>query len=225
MKILCLYNNDCALELFDWIERQGNQVVLWKDRLEAGWCRQQDFALTVSYTYRYILTGEELAALKNNAVNIHNSFLPWNRGADPNLWSILDRTPRGVTLHYMEESLDKGEIIAQQLVNDGDEETLESSYRNLDRAAKQMFRDVFRYYPLWQSMRKIPKGKGSYHSVADGECVKALIKTYAITAREFLNKYEEMKTSREISGGGYKRNGRYAYADRCFWQQEQECAA
>ena len=222
MKILCLYNNDCALELFEWIEKQGNQVVLWKDRLGADWCRQQDFALAVSYTYRYILTEEVLAALKYNAVNIHNSFLPWNRGADPNIWSIIDRTPRGVTLHYMENGLDKGEIIAQQIVNDGDEETLASSYRNLDMAAKQMFRDVFRYYPLWQSMRKVPKGKGSYHSTADGRCVKSLIKSYAMTAREFQDRYDEMIDAREISGGGYERNGKYS--DECFWRK-RGCAA
>ena len=85
MKILCLYNNDCALELFAWLEAQGHDVILCSDKLEADWCEKQGFDLAVSYTYRYILSSDILESLGNNVVNIHNSVLPWNRGADPNL--------------------------------------------------------------------------------------------------------------------------------------------
>lgn len=35
MKILGLYNNGCALELFDWLEDQGHKVILCSDQLEA----------------------------------------------------------------------------------------------------------------------------------------------------------------------------------------------
>ena len=129
MKILCLYHNPRALELFRWIKGQGNQVILHTERLEPGWCGEQAFDLTISYTYRYILSGEILDALGGNVVNLHNSFLPFNRGADPNIWSILEGTPRGVTLHYMTAGLDKGSIIAQRLVGAcGPEATLASSY-------------------------------------------------------------------------------------------------
>ena len=116
MKILCLYNNECAAELFEWIKEQGHETICSSEKLKAQWCREQKFDLAVSYTYRYILTEEILLLLNQNVVNIHNAYLPWNRGADPNIWSIVDDTPRGVTLHYMDTSLDKGSIIAQKLV-------------------------------------------------------------------------------------------------------------
>ena len=141
MKILCLYNNDCALELFTWLERQGHEIIYCTKRLDENWCRKQKFELTVSYTYRYILPNNIIVGLNNNVVNIHNSFLPWNRGADPNIWSLIDETPRGVTLHYMDEKLDKGNIITQQLIVDGEDETLKSSYDNLDKAAKELFKN------------------------------------------------------------------------------------
>lgn len=191
MKILCLYHNKCALELFKWLESEGHEIVLWTERLDADWCRRAGFDLTVSYTYRYLIPETVLNALGNNVVNLHNSVLPWNRGADPNIWSYLDETPRGVTLHYMDAQLDKGHIIAQKLVNDGAGQTLQSSYDNLDRAAKELFRDAFRYYGYWQSMRKAALGKGSYHSVRDGEKFRPLIDSYHMPVELLLQKYGE----------------------------------
>lgn len=185
MRILCLYNNDCALELFDWLGAQGHDITLCAAQINPEWCGAQRFDLAVSYTYRYILTKEQLAALGYNVVNIHNSFLPWNRGADPNIWSIVDDTPRGVTLHYMEEGLDKGGIIAQELVPGEPGETLRSSYDALDRAAKRLFRSAFAYYHCWPEMKKVPSGTGSYHSLKDGERIKSMIDTYDLPVSEF----------------------------------------
>ncbi len=188
MKILGLYNNSCAEELFDMIRAKGHTVVCVSERLDADWCREQGFDLTVSYTYRYILTKEILAALGNNAVNLHNSYLPYNRGAAPNLWSIYEGTPRGVTLHYMDEDLDKGFIIAQRLVTSGDGLTLASSYDNLDRQAKELFMDAFSFYGFWQDMKKKEEGKGTYHSVKDTEKLQAFIDSYEMTISDFLKK-------------------------------------
>lgn len=186
MKILCLYNNDCALELFDYIKSLGHETVLYSERLTVDFIREQNFDLAVSYTYRYILPEEIILALRENVVNIHNSFLPFNRGADPNMWSIIDNTPRGTTLHYINAGLDKGSIIAQEIISDlTDEETLSSTYNNLDRAAKELFKKAFEHYDMWPSMRKNPEGKGSYHSVKDGTTVKELIPSFDITIAEF----------------------------------------
>lgn len=182
MKILCLYNNPCALELFDWIDKQGQEIVLCSGRLKKDWCETQNFDLTVCYTYRYILSQDILDSLKNNVVNIHNSYLPWNRGADPNIWSILDETPRGVTLHYINSGLDKGDIIAQRLVADDIESgTLASSYWRLDKEAKQLFKDAFYYYRYWEFMRKKPCGAGTYHAAIDAEGLKAEMCTYDVS--------------------------------------------
>lgn len=185
MRILCLYNNPCARELFDWLSGQGHEIWPCSERLTARWCEEKDFDLAVSYTYRFVLDGRILKALKYNAVNLHNSFLPWNRGADPNLWSIREGTPRGVTLHYMDEALDKGYIIAQKFVTDGDEETLSGSYRNLDRAAKELFKEAFRYYEYWDSLKKKALGAGSYHSLKDGEGMKSGISSYDRKIRDW----------------------------------------
>lgn len=185
MKILCLYNNDFALELFQWLENEGHEIVLSSEKLDISWCEEQQFDLAVSYTYRYILSAQIIHALNKNVVNLHNSFLPFNRGADPNLWSIVDETPRGVTLHYIDTKLDKGFIIAQAFVNDGEDETFESSYFNLDKAAKKLFKEAFNNYKYWPELKKKAVGCGSYHALKDGVKIKALIESYKIKIKDF----------------------------------------
>lgn len=142
MKILCLYNNECALELFEWMRNQNNECVLWNEELSTEWVRQHQFDLAVSYTYSKIIKMEIIDELNGNIVNLHTSYLPWNRGVDPNMWSLIDQTPRGVTLHYIDNKLDKGFVIAQEMVPCCDlrTQTLKSSYDMLHEMAVEMFK-------------------------------------------------------------------------------------
>ncbi len=185
MKILCLYNNDIALELFSWLKDSGHETALHSERLTARWCQERKFDLAVSYTYRYILEESVLKALEYNAVNIHTSYLPFNRGADPNIWSVIDGTPRGVTLHYIDVRLDHGDIIAQVLAPGSSKATLATSYEELDRAAKRLFKDAFQYYPFWSAMRKSVKGMGNYHKSAEAKALKESVPSYDISVDDF----------------------------------------
>jgi methionyl-tRNA formyltransferase len=186
MKILFLFNNDCAKALLKSIEELGHEVIPYGERLTVDFIKAGKFDLAVSYTYRYILTDELIAALKGNVVNIHNAYLPYNRGADPNLWSLVEGTPRGVTLHYISPGLDKGDIIAQRLVTEGDGESLKSSYDNLDKNAREMFLEAFKDYDKWNELRRAPRGSGTYHSLKDGEKIKSVITSYDMKISDFL---------------------------------------
>ena len=51
-------------------------------------------------------------------LNIHPSALPFNRGSHQAFWGIMNSTEHGATLHWMEEGLDSGAIIAQKIYKD-----------------------------------------------------------------------------------------------------------
>ncbi len=163
MKVLCLYANECAEELWDWLDKQGHTTVRFKNKLDDNWVSIQDFELAVSYTYPYIIKQSIIDILNGNIVNLHTSFLPFNRGSYPNIWSIIDGTPRGVTLHYIDEGLDSGDMISQVLVPLEIGATLQSSYDQLDHAGKELFKNCFEYYEYWDSMRKKVCGTGTFH--------------------------------------------------------------
>ena len=47
-------------------------------------------------------------------INFHGSYLPYNRGKNPNVWPIIEGTPAGVSLHYIDEGIDTGDLIARR---------------------------------------------------------------------------------------------------------------
>ena len=49
-------------------------------------------------------------------INFHLSYLPYNRGKKPNVWPIIDGSPAGVTMHYIDNDIDSGSIVAQSEV-------------------------------------------------------------------------------------------------------------
>ncbi len=167
MKILFLYSNKNAIRLADWLEQKGNEVIRWTEKIEPDRMKQEEFELIVSYTYRYIISDEIISCVSGNAVNIHISYLPWNRGSNPNQWSMIDDTPKGVSIHYMTTKLDQGDILAQRMVFFHEQDTLATSYEKLNTEAINLFQEIFLLYPFWNEMRKRALGKGSYHTLAD----------------------------------------------------------
>jgi methionyl-tRNA formyltransferase len=93
--------------------------------------------------------------------------LPWNKGADPNLWSILENTPKGVTIHQLDYGLDSGKIVCQKEIFFKSDETLKSTYEMLNSAIVQLFKENWANIKN-NNLKKYPqKGKGSYHKSSD----------------------------------------------------------
>ena len=69
--------------------------------------------ILVAY-WRFLLDRKLLDVPKFGCINFHMSFLPFNRGANPNIWSIIENTPAGCTIHRIDEKIDNGNIICQK---------------------------------------------------------------------------------------------------------------
>ena len=48
-----------------------------------------NYDLIVSFGYRHIINKNILSKLKRPIINLHLSYLPYNRGSHPNFWSLL----------------------------------------------------------------------------------------------------------------------------------------
>lgn len=123
-------------------------------------------AWLISYGYRHIIKRDVLERLERPPINLHISLLPWNRGADPNLWSWIDGTPKGVTIHNVDAGLDTGPILLQKRLffTPWGKHTLESSYNRLCSEIEKLFRDNF---DRLLHMRIRPRPQGSSHRTAD----------------------------------------------------------
>ena len=121
----------------------------------------------VSFGYRHIIHPSVLAQFGSRAINLHISMLPWNRGADPNLWSFLEDTPKGVSIHYLDSGIDTGKILVQREVLPTRQDTLRTSYERLLREIESLFIDT---WPAIRSGKKDCRqqdGSGSFHVLSD----------------------------------------------------------
>jgi methionyl-tRNA formyltransferase len=127
----------------------------------------QDIEFIISYGYRHILKKELLDKFSAKAINVHISLLPWNRGADPNLWSFLEDTPKGVTIHYLDSGIDTGKILVQQEVNFSSEETLRTSYEKLSIIAESLLKESWVDIREGKIQPRVQPPGGSYHRLRD----------------------------------------------------------
>ena len=126
--------------LIDFFVNCGDQTITFEQKLTSNSSILEEVDFLISYGYRYILPDDVLAQFFQKAINIHISFLPWNKGADPNLWSFLEDTPKGVTIHYIDSGIDTGDIILQTETSFSTEDTLKTSYLKLSEIAEQLLK-------------------------------------------------------------------------------------
>ncbi len=80
--------------------------------------------LLVVAAYGQILSHDVLAVPPQGGINIHASLLPKYRGAAPIAWAIFHgETRTGVTIIKMSVALDAGDMLAQEAIEIGPEET------------------------------------------------------------------------------------------------------
>ena len=68
------------------------------------------------FLFAYVVNDDFIELFPKGCINLHPALLPHNRGRFPNIWSIVSKTPAGVTLHYIDEGIDTGDVIAQKEV-------------------------------------------------------------------------------------------------------------
>lgn len=149
---------------------------------------QLNAEMGVSVMFGYLLKPEFLSLLPQGCINLHPAYLPYNRGAYPNVWSIVDGTPAGVTLHYVDEGMDTGDIIRQKRVPALSTDTGETLYRKLEAAGLELLRES---WPDIQAGRilRTPQlaGSGTLHKAADTACIDEIRLAETYRAEDLLN--------------------------------------
>jgi len=175
LHVLYLGLPDCPLVA--WLRQREARVTQTMERLDLATVRRLGADFLVCYRYRHILRPDILACFPDRAVNLHMSLLPWNRGADPNLWSFIEGTPKGVTVHYIDEGIDTGDIIAQrEVIFDDPRATLATTYAQLDETLQTLFRETWDAIRSGDCPRRPQPAGGSMHRLRDRDRVAHLLR-------------------------------------------------
>ena len=147
------------LEKRDCIVKRFNQKISIIDVEECD--------LIISFGYRYIFDNKFINDCRCPIVNLHISYLPFNRGAHPNFWSFYDDTPSGVSIHLIDEGIDTGPILFQKKINFVNEKTFVETYKLLFIEIENLFVKNIELIiqKNWNEKKQV--GKGSFHLSKD----------------------------------------------------------
>lgn len=100
--------------------------------------------------YGKILPKDILDIPKKGSINVHGSLLPKYRGAAPIQWSVLNGDKKtGITTMYMDEGMDTGDMILQEEVEIGENETTGELWERLSKIGANL---------LVETLKKIENG-------------------------------------------------------------------
>ena len=141
------------------------EVIQKSEKIEAI---SDQFDLVLSFGYRHLLTEKVISTTKAPILNLHLSYLPWNRGAHPNFWSFWDNTPSGVTIHKIDPGVDTGPILFQRYFEfDSKVETFKTTHEKLVKSVEALLFENFERIINQDFEVKKQRGKGTYHSLKD----------------------------------------------------------
>jgi UDP-4-amino-4-deoxy-L-arabinose formyltransferase/UDP-glucuronic acid dehydrogenase (UDP-4-keto-hexauronic acid decarboxylating) len=118
-----------------------------------------------SFYYRKMICKKILDLPRVGAFNLHGSCLPYYRGRCPVNWVIINGEKQtGVTLHYMVEKPDAGDIVGQKPVMIDVSDTAKTLYDKLCGAAKELLEEVLPLMKKGKVQRqKQDLSQGSYY--------------------------------------------------------------
>lgn len=143
--------------------------------------------IAVSVLFAYVVNSEFIGLFPQGCINLHPALLPHNRGRFPNIWSIVSKTPAGVTLHYIDEGIDTGDVIAQKEVEVRVTDTGATLYRRLEVEGLEFFKTTWPSIRAGNSTRTPQREGGSYHRARDVEQIDEIDLEKSYRAEDLLN--------------------------------------
>ncbi len=145
----------------------------------------KDFDVIISMHCTQIFPADLVANVR--CINFHPGLNPYNRGWYPQVFSILNGKPFGVTIHEMDAKIDHGPIIYQEEIPIRCHETSKDVYTRVLRLQLELFDEwigklISKNYESTNSSHA-----GNYNSRADFEALKTIDLDKTCTPRAFID--------------------------------------
>lgn len=142
---------------------------VWSEETEAGLmtlAASADDVWLLSIYFGHLLSSRLLGAFGGRAANVHPSLLPSGRGSHTNVWTLIEGTPAGVSMHLMTERVDAGPLLVQRSVAVYLWDTAADLHQRLEMACADLVT------AHWPGIEELLPGEpqtdgGSYHAASE----------------------------------------------------------
>jgi len=176
MNILYLTNKNNTSKTIEQIVRSNSDINIefktWTDTINHEQLKDMGVELVIKDKYPLHLE-EKIFELGINIITFAPGYMPYNKGANSNLWSIIDDTPKGGSIYYMRDKFDYKSsypvyLIKRFIVDLSPNETLGTSF-------EKIYKQIYYHFNLvWPQILtnqvdevKFEKNEGSFHSKED----------------------------------------------------------
>ncbi len=167
----------------------GFRVVPWKSEMDVAHQVSKinsDFGILAWWPH--ILHEPLITTPKQGWINTHPSLLPHGRGKHYNFWTIVEEAPFGVSLHWVNQGIDNGDLIAQQGIGYDWTDTGESLYFKAQSEISKLFKNNYNLIREGTATRIAQeKNSGSFHRANEIETASKLDLDKLMTVRAILN--------------------------------------
>jgi methionyl-tRNA formyltransferase len=140
-----------------------------------------------SFYYRNMIPKKILDIPSAGAFNLHGSYLPRFRGRSPVNWVLVEgETKTGLTLHYMEEKPDTGDIVTQTAIDIAEDDTAHTLFLKMIAATRPLMRDILPSLEN-KTFAAIPQSKLGPSSYYGGRKPEDGLISWGKTARSIYN--------------------------------------
>lgn len=193
MNCLFLGYNSKETKIINFLKQKNLSVRNIKKILSFKDIKNSD--IIISFGYRKIIKREILKRLKRPIINLHMSYLPFNRGSHPNYWSFVNRTKKGVTIHEIDTGIDTGNILYQKEIKfnlkKNTRMTFRSTYRVLFKELENLF--IKNYKEILSGNYKTKKNKKLNTALNKSSYLPDELKSWDVNIRKYLKDLKEKR--------------------------------
>lgn len=102
-----------------------------------------EYDLIMSLHCKQIFPKEIIESVK--CINVHPGYNPYNRGWFPQVFSIINNKPLGITIHKIDEKLDHGPILFREKIEINEWETSYDLYEKIMKKEVELLTDNLLY--------------------------------------------------------------------------------
>lgn len=144
----------------------------------------------ISIHFPYVFPQVLLNLPRHGILNLHPAYLPYNRGWHTATWAIISNAPYGATLHFMDKTIDTGDIVMQKKIPILPQDTANSLYRRALKMELKIFQQAWPLLTSFSYQRRPQIRLGSTHLKKD------LLKLQRLTNLSLLNRLRALSTSK-----------------------------
>ena len=202
--VFCTKKND----IYNLVKASKLNYKIFKDeKILKKQLEKIEFDIGILAWWPNILSNKIISLANTGFINTHNSYLPNNRGKHPYFWAIIEEVDYGVTIHWVNEGIDTGDIIVQKKIEYTWEDNSETIYL---KSLKELIKLFSISYPSIRNekIKSTPQHKnGSFHYSSELDKFSQIDLERNYKARDLLNIIRARTTSSDKFKSAFFKDG------------------